>query len=463
MTVGETKNNKLRKTLMIFIMTILFIVGVILFQQKGHGIFPTEFMETIEASPTMKKAARFTAVAELTPTISLVTQSTPSLPTFDSYLWYLQAGKIYRFNFQTWQTEELSIDSQGPIQHAELSTDTNILVFYDSEGLKYINTQPVSNPVLISSDQSIRSRDYLISDDGNHLAYSDEKVLYMIDFSSGNSRILIKHTSFDINSENYDTADVRVYSPIQWSPQNDWLIVEEGYYEGSSYKYLSSNSGKLLPSSACFPQFSSSGDSNSLVFSAMFGGYGHNPCGQEGGIYLVEFSEVATETQLYEDQDNGLDISSQIVHMSSSFDGSSIAFVEYILVNNYSKRTWKFILSIFSITEGEIYSQESAENVAYLYPAWSDDGKHLYYSETDEAQTTIYSLSLDSLLNSKIARFKGEVCSFSFIPNSDWFLISIRQSEASDCALGLMDIQSGKIFPVEFPNNATILGWETEK
>lgn len=292
-----------------------------------------------------------------------------------------------------------------------------VIAYIDAKGLKIAYTRDKTIRIQVSIVDSMDQRDFLLTSDGSLLAYSDEEALKIFDLSTGITRILIEHNRVDLYTDDFDAADYRAYTPAQWSPEYDWLVVEERYYEGNSYKFISSYSGKLLLSSACRSQFSSLPDNQALVFSVAFRGYGFYPCGQEGGIYIAKFDGVVTEAQLYEDHDDGELISSQIVHISSSPNGEWVAFTEYVSVN--SARIWRFMLGIIPMGGGEFFSQYSDDEIAYLYPTWSTDSKHLYFVESDENQSTIYSLSINSNLISVKGSFKGEICLFTSTPNSD--------------------------------------------
>ena len=388
---------------------------------------------------------------------------------------------IKRFNFQTWDSVVISIQSQGPIQHAEISENFTSLAFYDLDGLKYFDVESNSAPELLSSYEYMSNGRYEFNDDGSLLAFADGEALKIFDTTSGEIRLLLEHNDVVPGTCCFGRNDVQIYMPIRWSPRNNWIIALEGHHEGRDFKYIQVESGLLFPSSLCLSHFASLPGNPFLVMSVASYRGAYDICGDESGIYMLEFGNIVTETQLFEDlnegpestllsriEEHGYVLFSRIESVSWSPNGDWIAFVESITdykfldsteyVVDYDYKT-HYKLGVITLEGVVIYSLESDENIAYLYPDWSVDSKYIYFTEVIENQTLVLRLSINTQSISPIGSYSNKACMFEPTPNNEWYLIGFRSPDEWECRLSLLDISSGDIYPLAILDR-WLLGWE---
>lgn len=78
-----------------------------------------------------------------------------------------------------------------------MSEGMQAIAFVDSEGLKVANIQNPTESMLISNDGNMGQRHFLWNSNGNLLAFADEEALKLLDTTTGDTRLLIKHEFVD--------------------------------------------------------------------------------------------------------------------------------------------------------------------------------------------------------------------------------------------------------------------------
>lgn len=314
----------------------------------------------------------------------------------------------------------MSIERDGDIKQATLSPDQKWLAYKDDSGIKILERPFESNdPTLLLADNEEQTP-FIFSSDSQFLAYSDLDGLKLYDISQRSTSLLVKNV---FESPPVNVEELRKYYPLKWSPDGQWLWVNELRWEGLSRILIHRPTNKIYEFSGCHSDVSWLFDGSAFVVAVSYSDY--LGCGEEDGVYLIStIGGKITEKRIYyenEPNDPRLRESSDLTLRPQ---GDMISFVQITYPNTNIRNSSLILKKIEDDSVLEIDS--SHDEIGSL--VWSADGKTLFYVIRSSTESRIVSLAINTLEKIELASVPRTLSIISYLPKLDWLVVGSSQS-----------------------------------
>ena len=335
------------------------------------------------APRTNTPTPKIIATTESAPTIQHII--TPTAGANISFL-YLSQDSIQQYNLRNWSTEKLSIQSDGDIFQAVLSSNQKWLAFQDRNGIKIVEQPFIGKPLIIPLVQSDRIR-LVFSDNSELLAYSDGEGLKILNILEETSSLLVAHST-----DQSDVSKIRFYYPQQWSPDSEWLWMGVSHWEGFSHVLAHVLTKTFHEYTGCYSDTDWFKTSKALVATVHYSGY--LSCGDNDGIYLIDLANnnQVVEKRVYQEISPSETWERESRDVSLSPDNEKLSFVQLSYPEQTNQLSRLMLIDMISNEHKELTSSEDD----ITSPIWSNDGKSLFYTIQGEKESQVIRLNLDS-------------------------------------------------------------------
>jgi Tol biopolymer transport system component len=344
-----------------------------------------------------------------------------SSPRSHTILWYWQAGVVYQYDLQSRTSRRVALPAKGKVERASLSHNAQQIAYADDEGLKIAPTD-LEYSRLIKANEPTK----LV---GSGFPYTI------------------------------------TYTPLDWSPDGNWLLVHKGDWE-IYYVYLASvQDGILQPVVGegqylgCDTGLSWAPDSSNFATSLMGVGFCNEP---RGGIFVASTGDLRLKNVF--SKEVPFSPVTSIVGGTSDVKwdpkGERIAFIQ---ASWFPRQPHLLLVS----RDGSQVQTVQTSNTDRLHdPIWSSDGKRIFYvDQTDDNGDTIYVVDLGSLAVTKLYHSLN-LHLLSISPHDDWLVFTHRaqQGDAGENDLLLLRLTNLEVIQVASPSagnaNTGVAGWE---
>jgi WD40 repeat protein len=321
--------------------------------------------------------------------------------------WYLQDGKVYKYDLQTHVSRPVPIPIQGVVYSARLSNNGQEIAYHDDAGLTIAS----------------------VSSTSTYLLAANEPVM---------SGTIVLATQF--------------YFPVEWSPDDKQLIVGKFYVDSDSL-FLASIQDKTIRPIGIGCATDQSWSPTDGVFALSF--FGMGPCEGRGGVFTVSTSDLALR-QIYHAKlalgappPDVVEGGTLYVKWSPRGDRIAIIQVDQEVVNGQPRSSRLLLLNPNGDEPTVLVS--AIGNFEGLN--WSPDGTKLYYI----LNGVVRSLEIRTQVSQDIFSSSNLYLN-SVSPNNQWLAIrSPKTSADSAGAVLLLNLSDSEIIRIE---GATAIGWE---
>jgi hypothetical protein len=383
-----------------------------------------------------------------------LTPSSPSIatPTPGPHLSFLyeEEGVIHLFNFSTWSTDIWKMNISGKVIEATLSSDARWIAFRDEDGVK-ISERPYQISKVIARTSISLSNTLLFSHDNRWLAYVDDKGLNIYNLIN-NERIQVqKHII--LSSE--DGSGNRYYSPVSWSPDDQWLVVLISAWEWQSHVLFNLATRMSHAFTNCYSDVAWSPGKLELAVSVTYSGI--QGCGEKDGLYVVTVSaNRVAENQLYNPgptnepwlrstHDVGWDTSGKWIYFVQEMNIDSPGYQSQLLWVPPDGGTVQELLQ----TRDQIISPrfDSVHN-RILYISYSKETR----------ENTVTAIDVATKKATQLGSIRGEVRLETISPDGNWLIFKVGDG------LAILGVQNHLWIDPSFYNRTNIqrssfIGW----
>jgi hypothetical protein len=365
-------------------------------------------------------------------------------PGPDIVFLFLKDGLLYRYHLQNWEQEIVNVPIVGKAIDATLSPDGQWLAFIDDEGVK-LSQKPFEIVKIISSSKAEWGYRLAFNRNGKLFAYTDGEGLKILDLEKHRTKLLVSHYL----SPSGESSENHYYSPVQWSDDDQWLVIGLAYFEGFSYQLVHIPNKGINDFTNCFSRVSWLPKSTKLLVSVTYSS--RSSCGEEDGIYIISVGKNAiSEEHIFQETTPSEPSERATSYASWSPSGDWISFVQttYPESNNPSSR-----LMLIKADGSQLQELVSITG-NILSPIWLPNGKGLMYINQYDGSK----ISRVDLGNHKTQDYKDVLPDYSELlsisPDGNWLLMTDDRRER----LILLDINGGKI--VYDDEVDKFIGWE---
>lgn len=295
---------------------------------------------------------------------------------------------------------------------AKISSDGQWLAYRNSEGLYYSNLSNGETTFLSEIWVEIGPDVFVFSPDGQKLAYRDHEGLKIVDLQTDQLSVMWLN-----DLEYYE--DTTIYNPLSWSPDQNWLLLWIGGWEGGWLAVGSLISKEIHLLSGCYPDTSWSPSADEFAMVVRYDAY--SGCGgEEDGVYVVSLAENApSEQRIFADSTFAL---------SKGLNGAaSVAWSpdnQWIMFVRESETAPQAQLMLTTPDGSEVKVLAEVPNGRILAPIWSPDSNRIYYvaveSSGSQSVNEINPVSLEKRNLYEVAE-DDEILDIS--PDGQWLVL----------------------------------------
>ena len=351
-----------------------------------------------------------TPIATRTPIPITATHPSPTstrLPGYDLAFFFTLDNSIYRYSMMDWTPEKLDLPIVGDMYSVLLSPGGRYLAYFDDDGLKQYDRDDGSLSIIASSVPGF-GRLALYTEDEKLLAFNDAEGLKIYNIESGTTQLVIRHVVLD---QDYISAN-HYFFPYKWSPDNKWLVIAEGYYEGSpNLSIYDLSTLEIYDLTDCRSDVIWDPNSSTLYYSVSYSGYSR--CGENPGIFQATYNgnsfieqplylrECSIETEECWFSSLGLDSSGEI-----------LSFIERI------GEGWVITL-LFS--DGTVTRDASPSRIWSQSLIWFDTSHELIYAN----QEGVYKVATDTFEKYILAPLSSDPAILLLSPAASWLIVEM--------------------------------------
>jgi hypothetical protein len=377
-------------------------------------------------APTQTLSPTYTPPPTLTPTLT-------STPGPDKALLYLvlnlvprvgYEGQIFKYNLQTWSSELAEIPDNDHILRAAISNDGKWLAYATAQTLHIFDVtaeiEIAAFDILTRPDHG--DGDLIFNKDSSLLAYEDIEGLHIVTLSNLTNRLILQNDLRGLDDQTVSVATVTSYYPIVWSPNNAWLIVDLGKWEGGWPTLLSVTTGQLHEMNKCMHSMEWSSDSRSILGAVAFSGY--IGCGEEPGIYRADVSfNGIVEERLYSEFAN-IEPTYQRdplwFKLSPNNQWAAFTFLTDFDLQNQVNTPDLHRLLIMS-PDGQ-QGRELVGDRITNQPLWANNSESIYFTRFEKFDSVIYNVDIETGAEKQIATVEGQIVLSSISSDDNWLL-----------------------------------------
>jgi hypothetical protein len=389
---------------------------------------------TVFAAITNTPAPKIITTTEAAPAIQPTITPTPGANL--SFL-YLAQGSIQQYNLRNWSTEKLSVQSDGDILQAVLSSNQRWLAFQDRNGIKIVEQPFIGKPLSIPIAQSDRIR-LLFSNNSELLAYSDGEGLKVFNVLEGAASLLLAHIT-----DQSDVSKLRYYSPEQWSPDSEWIWLSVSHWEGVSHVLAHVPTKTFHEYTGCYSNMDWFNTSKAFVATVHYSGY--LSCGDNDGIYLIELknNNQVTEKRIYQETSPSEAWEREPRDIRLSPDSEKMSFVQLSYPDQTNQSSRLMLIDVQSNEQSELDSSQDD----ITSPIWSDDGKRLFYTIQGEEESQVIRLNLESDEKVVLYSLPNKTIIVSDLIDDEWLVASTITNTDWD-SLYLVNTHNGTVVKI---------------
>jgi Tol biopolymer transport system component len=413
---------------------------------NSRSILPTQ-TPTIMLKPSLLPTTKITSTSKLTPIIT-----NPPIPTLQPAatltpgpgiaFWYIKNGSIYRYSFQSWASEEISILSKGQIVQATFSPNRQYLAYRDDEGVK-LSQRPFDKYILIATSKPGWGNGLAYSPNDRFLAYNDGEGLKLYDLNTHENWLLVSH---EINKSG-EVSYNRYFSPDHWSPDGQWLTVLKLFYEGTSTLLFNIPNKTAYPFTNCNSEIAWLPGSPKMAVSVTYSGM--QACGEEDGIFLVSATVGrVSEKRVFSNNIPSDPLNRETRYLELSHSGQWISFVQVTYPYSETVSQLMIIRNDGSDPLELVNTRGSIET-----PIWSKTDNKIYYIE-DQRLCSVDVSTLEKR-DYSFMPYDSEAVSLS----PDWNWIVIGNERMGTFSLWFINMNTGDVISAE-KESEYIIGWE---
>ncbi|HUM68173.1 MAG TPA: hypothetical protein PLK31_04935 [Chloroflexota bacterium] len=302
---------------------------------------------------------------------------------------------------------------------AKISSTGQWLAYRNDEGLYYANLSNGEATLLSAEEGEIGPDVFVFSPDGQKIAFRDNEGLKIVDLNTNQPLSVWQN---DLEGIYDGSLDITIYNPLNWSPDQNWLLLWIGKWEGGWLAIGSPASKDIYFLSGCYPDTSWSPDTVEFAMVVRYDAY--QGCGGvNDGVYVVSLAEtIPSEQLMYTDPtfapSNGLNGAASVAW---SPDNQWIMFVHESEIAPQAQ------LLLTTSDGSEIKVLTEVANGRILTPIWSPDSNTIYCVVVESTGShSVYEINPVSLGKRNIYNVSEDDEILDISPDGQWLVLGAR-------------------------------------